>query len=206
MVAKANHHPLFKMSLFLTSKLVSRLNGCDLEYLGLWIKLLLSAEDGQGVLNVQSEAELAQVLNTPVELTVNCINLFEERGLCTISKQGIRINDYASYSMNTAIEVQRAKNRERVYKYRLAKRGITEGAKNIKSKTRYADKVNLTTEEYEKLVKQFGEVQTKEKIERLSLYKCSTGRTYSSDYFTILNWHRKDVSKVTQNGKKLEAL
>jgi len=56
----------------------------------------------------------------------------------------------------------------------------------------YAEFVKMTSTEYQKLIGQFGEVGTKERIERLNLYKGSTGKKYASDYLTILNWERKN--------------
>lgn len=60
------------------------------------------------------------------------------------------------------------------------------------NKKEYAPLVLMTEEEYQKLVEQFDVNGTKDRIERLSLYKGSTGRKYQSDYLTILNWERKD--------------
>jgi hypothetical protein len=59
----------------------------------------------------------------------------------------------------------------------------------------YAESVSMTLEEYEKLIEQFGEIGTKERIDRLSLYKGSTGKKYKSDYLTILNWERMKKDK-----------
>jgi hypothetical protein len=72
--------------------------------------------------------------------------------------------------------------------------------KNVKNdkKNKYADYVSMTPEEYEKLLTEFGEQGTAERIEKLNLYKGSTGKKYKSDYLTILNWERKNKPK----GKK----
>ncbi|HYD92501.1 MAG TPA: hypothetical protein VEA37_13575 [Flavobacterium sp.] len=66
--------------------------------------------------------------------------------------------------------------------------------KNVK-KIIYADHVKLTESEYQKLVDKFGEHGAKDWINRLSLYKGSTGKKYASDYMTILNWERKEQGK-----------
>lgn len=63
--------------------------------------------------------------------------------------------------------------------------------KNVKKNT-YSDFVLLADEEYQKLIDQFGEIGTKDRIENLALYKGSTGKTYRSDYLTILSWERKN--------------
>jgi hypothetical protein len=62
----------------------------------------------------------------------------------------------------------------------------------------YAEFVKMAEEEYQKLITQFGEVGTKERIERLNLYKGSTGKKYASDYLTILNWEKKNKDKPQQ--------
>jgi hypothetical protein len=64
---------------------------------------------------------------------------------------------------------------------------------NNEKKKKYAEFVSLTLEEYEKLKTQFGEQGTADRIERLNLYKGSTGKKYKSDYLTILNWEKKNT-------------
>jgi hypothetical protein len=51
--------------------------------------------------------------------------------------------------------------------------------------------VKLTTEQYEKLVEKFP-YDYQDRIEDLSVYMDSKGKTYSSHYATILNWSRKE--------------
>ncbi len=70
----------------------------------------------------------------------------------------------------------------------------------------YHDVVNLTTEEYKKLVEKFGEEDTKDKIENLSLYIQSRGDKYKSHYATILNWERKDSKDRPKGGKDVNRL
>jgi hypothetical protein len=62
--------------------------------------------------------------------------------------------------------------------------------------------VLLAEEEYKKLIAKIGENKTKEMIERLNLYKGSTGKKYASDYMTILNWLNKESKKQTSNNNK----
>ena len=56
----------------------------------------------------------------------------------------------------------------------------------------YAPAVSMTEEQHQKLLEKFGEQDTKDRIERLSLYKKSSGKRYKCDYSTILSWARKD--------------
>lgn len=53
------------------------------------------------------------------------------------------------------------------------------------NKVHYAEFVQLTEEEYSKLVDVYGEEMTKECIEILNTYKGSTGKKYKSDYMTM---------------------
>lgn len=62
----------------------------------------------------------------------------------------------------------------------------------VGGKQNYAEFVKLTEEEHKKLLDQFGEEGAKQRIEKLNLYKGSTGKKYASDYLTILNWERKN--------------
>lgn len=65
-------------------------------------------------------------------------------------------------------------------------------SKEKETKNKYAEYVSLLPSEYEKLIEQFGEQGTKDRIENLNLYKGSTGKKYKSDYLTILSWERKN--------------
>jgi hypothetical protein len=64
------------------------------------------------------------------------------------------------------------------------------------SKKHYAEFVTLTQDEYTKLLEQFGEQGTKDRIENLNLYKGSKGIKYKSDYLTVLSWERKNTPKI----------
>jgi len=68
--------------------------------------------------------------------------------------------------------------------------------KNVKNdkKNIYGEfkNVKLLEKEYQKLVLQFGESGTNERIENLSLYIASKGKKYSSHYATILTWERNN--------------
>lgn len=52
----------------------------------------------------------------------------------------------------------------------------------------YADYVSLTEEEYQKLIIQYGEKNTKAFINKLNAYKGANGKKYKSDYLAILSW------------------
>ena len=78
----------------------------------------------------------------------------------------------------------------------------TDGKKKVKSppkkkveKKQYAEFVSLKDEEYQKLVYGYGQGAADKFIEELNLYKGSTGKSYKSDYMTILNWVTDKVDK-----------
>jgi hypothetical protein len=70
--------------------------------------------------------------------------------------------------------------------------------KIIDIKIKLADFVSMTQEEYQKLIEQFGETGAADRIEKLNLYKGSTGKKYKSDYLTLLNWERKNTKPKKQ--------
>lgn len=55
-------------------------------------------------------------------------------------------------------------------------------------KIKYAEFVSMTEEEYQKLLKKYGEPMVKRMVEVLDNYKGSKGKTYKDDYRAILNW------------------
>jgi len=73
-----------------------------------------------------------------------------------------------------------------------------EKEKKEKEKNKYAEFVFMQTEEYEKLIQQHGEGNTKTFIEILNNYKGSNGKKYKSDYMAILNWV---IDKIKKEGK-----
>ena len=65
----------------------------------------------------------------------------------------------------------------------------------------YAEFVQLTHEEHEKLVKEFGEQNTQKMIEVLDNYKGASGKNYKSDYRAILNWVKDRVINEKGGGQ-----
>ena len=65
--------------------------------------------------------------------------------------------------------------------------------KSIKHKYGEYNNVLLTDEELEKLKAEYHDLD--DRIERLSSYVASTGKSYKSHYATIRNWARKDADK-----------
>lgn len=109
--------------------------------------------------------------------------------------------DYSVIRSNTDISDELRSNTSNLHT-----KGKESKGKERKGKDIYAPQVLLSSVEYSKLVDEFGEDLTKQKIEKLSLYKQSSGKSYKSDYATILNWDRKDKEqkKSAVEGKPLK--
>lgn len=75
-----------------------------------------------------------------------------------------------------------------------------EGERPRKHKYGEYKNVLLTDDEFEKLKAEY--VDYLDRIERLSSYIASTGKTYKSHYATIRNWARADAEKGRSNGAK----
>lgn len=80
--------------------------------------------------------------------------------------------------------------------------------KNVKKekkkviKTKYAEFVNMTEEEYNNLIAAHGEERTKRMISVLNNYKGAKGKTYKNDYMAILSWV---VERVADDERKANA-
>jgi hypothetical protein len=67
----------------------------------------------------------------------------------------------------------------------------TEGKKERKDT--FEPLVTLSASENEKLIKEYGETNTRRAYTKLSVYKQSNGKKYKSDYAAILNWVMREV-------------
>lgn len=76
----------------------------------------------------------------------------------------------------------------------------TKKVKQVKHKYGEYENVLLTDDELAKLKEEYPDWQ--ERIERLSSYVASTGKSYKSHYATIKNWARKDVEQGKPFGRK----
>jgi hypothetical protein len=112
---------------------------------------------------------------------------FYQSTLYEDQKNTLNIKNNGVYTENNIECLQNVNNlstQVSIVKYRIGKVN--------KGKHRYLEFVYLTTIEFFKLRELFGKKETRDKLERLNLYKGSTGKKYASDYLTILNWERKN--------------
>lgn len=100
-----------------------------------------------------------------------------------------------------ALRSQCESNAKKVKEKKVKESKVKE--KKVKEyKKNYSNFVTLSDEEYAKLVNLHGEDFTQKYIEKLNNYKGSTGKTYKSDYMTILNWVINQVKNEQQKGVK----
>jgi len=76
------------------------------------------------------------------------------------------------------------------------------GGMGGKEKTKYAENVSMTPDEYKKLIDKYGESDTKLLIDKLDNSKGSKGYVYKSDYRAILNWVVGEVIGKREKEKK----
>lgn len=70
-----------------------------------------------------------------------------------------------------------------------------------KDKEQHLDFVFLLKEEYQKLIDLYGKVNTDSLISDLNTYIGSKGKRYKSHYFTLLNWAKRNGTKVIEKPK-----
>lgn len=124
-----------------------------------------------------------------------------EKGLLTENENGsYSLMETFGIPLDNQDDTQRLPQ-VRLGKDRIGKVSIEEdtpsSSKPKKDKYGEFEKVSLTEDEYSKLIEKLGQSLTDDFITRLDSYKASTGKTYKSDYATILNWSRKEPVKTT---------
>jgi len=150
-----------------------------------------------------------KVLGLPAKryfrLNLDKLNVFfnSQINSTTMSKK-----DKLGCSEETKCDVSKEQSGHNIYESKEKNLGKRE---SDPPKISFKEFVNLTQDEYDKLVEFIGKEQTEEMIESLNNFKGSTGKKYVSDYHTIRQWVNRDkkegkTSKVTSpsNRKKAE--
>lgn len=84
---------------------------------------------------------------------------------------------------------------------KLSKVNLSEVKISKKSYSEF-ENVNLSEEEYNKLLTKFGEQNASILIEELGGYLASTNKRYASHYATLLNWARRKIQNINEKTKK----
>ena len=198
-------------------------NGKD--YILFYLKMLLESIDHEGELRFSetipyNEQMLAVITNTNIDIVKSAMNIFLELkmievfddstiymsevqrliGSETASANRVRKHreklkmlqcNTDETKCNTEIEIELEKDKE------LKKKNIS---KSIRHKYGEYNNVLLTDEDMDKLKAEFP-TDYQERIERLSCYIASTGKSYKNHLATIRNWAKKDKEKRCDNGK-----
>jgi len=145
--------------------------------------------------------EFMQILHTALKWNCFDSNSYEKRGVLTsdgIKKRAASITEKRTLMRENyhkqKVLVSDAETRQKLGRNsaETPQSKVKESIYKSKDKKIYAPAVLMTQDEHKKLVERFGEKEASDRIERLSLYKMSTGKKYKCDYSTILNWARKD--------------
>lgn len=146
---------------------------------------------------------LAAALNQNPFTTYKRLKLLEKLGVLSLKSNNkftlVTVLNYRVYQSDT-FKMEQPDNNQRTAEEQPD--NTDKNDKNDKNdKKKYAEFVLLSDTEYQNLIQMFGELDTKEKIEALNLWKGSKGIKTSSDYYTILNWDkRKKSEKASKDG------
>jgi len=107
--------------------------------------------------------------------------------------------DYNTWKFKTSPKIGTSQNRVKPVPKKghkpVPKKGHTKEKKETIQKKEYAEFVTMTEKEYQNLVSQYGEHNTRLMIKKLDNYKGANGKKYKSDYRAILSWVADEVLK-----------
>jgi hypothetical protein len=123
-----------------------------------------------------------------------CLELDEKKAYTlNVSKMDTECIQNVSIGKDRLVQDRLGKDRD------IYENPTEEKPKNQKHKYGEYKNVLLTDEELEKIKDEYPDYL--ERIERLSSYVASTGKSYKSHYATIRNWARRDAEKVMNKPK-----
>ena len=114
---------------------------------------------------------------------------------------GTNSNSLKSNSLKSNSSILSKKAKEKEYSMDLKEKK----KKEVKHKYGEFDNVLLTDVEYNKLQERFPH-DLKSRIERLSGYVASTGKSYKSHYATVINWAKKDKPEDSRSVSVLDKI
>ena len=164
----------------------------------LWNKEEIIIERGcfiTGRKEAAKETGLSQQNIRTALLTLHNLGMIEKSTIKSTSKYTyIKVCNYDTYQQQD-IQSNQQINQQLTSNQPATNQQLTtnNNDKNNKNdKKLYMECVYLSDEEYEKLLSQYKEAGTKQRIENLNLYIMSKGKKYKSHYHTILSWERKN--------------
>jgi hypothetical protein len=156
-----------------------------------------------------NEEKFHQILQTSLKRGCFDKEVYEERNVLTsngiknrssvVVEKRVKMRDNYKGKVSDAETTPETHSETTQSKVKESKEKKSKTNKNI-----YAEFVSMTEEQYSKLIQEFGEDGANERIDRLNLYKGSTGKKYKDDYLTILNWERKNKQSQPKNQKQID--
>lgn len=197
-------------------------NGKD--YVLFYLKMLVESIDHEGGLRFNETIPynvnmLATITNTNPDVVKSAMEVFTQLNMIEVlADETIFMNEVERLiGTETYWAEQKRKQRQTSVDNVLLLSNVSnqeiekeiEKDKEIKEKPvkiKYADRVSMTEEEYQKLIAEYGEQLTKDKITDLDLWKGSKGKSTKSDYLTIKTWIRKEEkNKPVQTNQQMPA-
>ena len=167
------------------------------------VRLALSTFEAFGMIDI--EDEIITIPNWEKHQNIEGMEKIREQN--RIRKQRQRERERLLLEENVTVTGHHATDKNREEKNRLEEEknrldnnifdsdesapSPSQKSKPVKHKYGEYNNVLLTDEELDKLKSEYSDYQ--ERIERLSSYVASTGKSYKSHYATIRNWARKDA-------------
>lgn len=156
-------------------------------------------------------------LKSTSEITIKLTNKYTILSVCKYDdyqSENLDINQVINQQINqqTTSKPKETKEKESGVKKNKEEKDIQEGkeidtnvsTKKVSEKVRFADLVQLTQKEYDTLLDEFGEQDTKEIIRKLNDYKLAKGVTYKSDYGAICTWVKRAFREDRERDRKLK--
>lgn len=144
-------------------------------------------------------------LESKKEYMRNYMQGYREKQKLLTSKPNCKTNSKANVS---EADIEEDKEEDKIRKEDNISAHAPKSTKPVKHKHGEYSNVLLTDDELDKLKNEYQDWA--ERIERLSSYVASTGKSYKSHYATIRNWARKDEQKggikVEQPGRTNEKI
>lgn len=116
----------------------------------------------------------------------------------SLKPYGIRESSEDQTSFQTSFQTRESTKTRPVFRHKEEDKRIKEEEEERVTLNTYGEQKNvfLSPEDFRKLQEEFPELIIKEKIEGLSAYMMSTGKSYKNHYVTLRSWIKKDLKKT----------
>jgi len=166
-----------------------------------WLGEKFTVERGQFITSLESLKKNMGKHITTQNLRSALANLEKYHFLTQIATKAGRLITVLNYNegqtvTNKDTNKEVTKTQQRTNKEVTPNKNDNKDNKDKKEYVRHGEFVKLTEDEYKKLIEQFGEAETKEKIIDLNLGIGSKGYKVKDYYMTILSWDRLEKKRL----------